>query len=237
MRRDTLITEIDAILPQTQCRQCGFSGCEPYAAAIAEGRAGINQCPPGGEQGIRKLAELLGVSPVPLNTTHGMPKPKAVAVIDEQICIGCTLCILACPVDAIAGAAKQVHTVIAAECTGCELCIAPCPVDCISMSPLKQPVNGTTAKPYALIGDPLVHENEKKKTADRARARHRFRLERLEREKQEQEERLTQKIGAVKSIIGSSTSGDLKKAAIQIALERAKAGRARITEEHNNADL
>ena len=236
MRRDTLITEIDAILPQTQCRQCGFSGCEPYAAAIAEGRAGINQCPPGGEQGIRKLAELLGVSPVPLNIAHGMPKPKAVAVIDEQICIGCTLCILACPVDAIAGAAKQVHTVIAAECTGCELCIAPCPVDCISMSPLKPPVSSTTtARPYALIGNPPVHENEKK-TADRARARHRFRLERLEREKQEQEERLAQKIGAVKSTIGSST-GDHKKAAIQAALERAKAGGFRIAEEHNNADL
>ncbi|MDN5882627.1 MAG: RnfABCDGE type electron transport complex subunit B, partial [Nitrosospira sp.] len=96
MRATSLIAEIDAILPQTQCRQCGFPGCEPYATAIAEGRADINQCPPGGEQGIRKLAELLGLSPIPPNTAHGVSKPRAVALIDEPVCIGCTLCILAC---------------------------------------------------------------------------------------------------------------------------------------------
>lgn len=235
MSTDSLIARIDAILPQTQCRQCGFPGCEPYATAIAEGRAGINQCPPGGEQGIRKLAELLGVSPVPLNTAHGMSKPKAVAFIDEQACIGCTLCILACPVDAIAGAAKQMHTVLAAECTGCELCIAPCPMDCISMIPLKQPVSSAGAESYAAIDNPVVREDEKRKVADHARARYQFRLRRLEREKQEQEERLAQKTGVVKSVSCFST-GDPRKAAIQAALERANAVRARLTEKHNNTD-
>ena len=135
-----LVDQIDAILPQTQCGQCSFSGCKPYATAIAEGRADINQCPPGGEDGIRKLAELLGVEAKPLNAKNGAVKPKAVAFIDENTCIGCTLCIQACPVDAIAGAAKQMHTIIASECTGCELCVAPCPVDCISMVPLKEKI-------------------------------------------------------------------------------------------------
>ena len=128
-----LVEQIDAILPQTQCGQCGFPGCKPYAQAIAAGEAEINQCPPGGEDGIRKLADLLGVEPKPLNAEHGAVKQKSVAFIDEAICIGCTLCIQACPVDAIAGAPKQMHTILAAECTGCELCVAPCPVDCISM--------------------------------------------------------------------------------------------------------
>jgi len=133
-----LAEKIDAILPQTQCGQCGFPGCRPYAEAIARGEADINQCPPGGEEGVKKLAELLGVEPKPLDETHGTPKPKSVAFIDEPICIGCTLCIQACPVDAISGAAKQMHTIIAAECTGCELCVAPCPVDCISMVPIPE---------------------------------------------------------------------------------------------------
>ncbi len=135
-----LVQKIDAILPQTQCGQCGFPGCKPYATAIAAGEADINQCPPGGEEGIRKLAELLGVEPKPLNAEHGVTKPKSVAVIDEDICIGCTLCIQACPVDAILGAAKHMHTVIESECTGCELCVAPCPVDCIYMVPLKEDI-------------------------------------------------------------------------------------------------
>ena len=128
-----MVQKIDAILPQTQCGQCGFPGCKPYATAIAKGEADINQCPPGGEEGIHKLAELLGVDPKPLNAEHGVPKPKSVAIIDESLCIGCTLCIQACPVDAILGAAKHMHTVIEKECTGCELCIPPCPVDCIHM--------------------------------------------------------------------------------------------------------
>ena len=139
---DPVVDQINAILPQTQCGQCGFAGCRPYAEAIAAGEAGINQCPPGGEAGIRALADLLGRDFVPLNEAeHGEHKGKRVAVIDEQICIGCTLCIQACPVDAILGAAKHMHTVIESECTGCELCIEPCPVDCIDMVPVHTNIN------------------------------------------------------------------------------------------------
>ena len=137
---DPLVEKIDAILPQTQCGQCGFPGCKPYAEAIANGEAEINQCPPGGEEGIRKLADLLGREFKPLSEEHGVEKPKSVAVIDEQTCIGCTLCIQACPVDAIVGAAKLMHTVVEPLCTGCELCVAPCPVDCISMVPVAETV-------------------------------------------------------------------------------------------------
>jgi len=137
---DPLVEKIDSILPQTQCGQCGFPGCRPYADAIAQGEADINQCPPGGDEGVRKLADLLGREYKPLNEEHGIEKPKSVAFIDEQTCIGCTLCIQACPVDAIVGAAKQMHTIVASECTGCELCLAPCPVDCITMEPIGETV-------------------------------------------------------------------------------------------------
>lgn len=130
---DPLVDKIDALLPQTQCGQCTFPGCRPYATAIAKGEADINQCPPGGETTILALADLLGVEPKPLNPEHGVERAKRVAVIDEKLCIGCTLCIQACPVDAILGAAKLMHTVIADECTGCDLCVPPCPVDCIDM--------------------------------------------------------------------------------------------------------
>jgi electron transport complex protein RnfB len=128
-----LVDKIDAILPQTQCGQCSYPGCKPYATAIAAGEADINRCPPGGEEGIHKLADLLGMEFKPFGEDTAAPKPKSVAFIDENTCIGCTLCIQACPVDAILGAAKQMHTIIESECTGCELCVAPCPVDCISM--------------------------------------------------------------------------------------------------------
>lgn len=137
---DPLVDKIDAILPQTQCGQCGFPGCKPYATAIAKGEADINQCPPGGDEGVRKLADLLGREYKPLNAEHGVEKPKSVAYIDEATCIGCTLCIQACPVDAIVGAAKQMHTVVSRLCTGCELCVAPCPADCISMEPIAETV-------------------------------------------------------------------------------------------------
>jgi len=132
---DPVVDKIDALLPQTQCAQCGFPGCRPYAQAILNEGADINRCPPGGEATIRALADLLDREPKPLDPERGEEKPPAVAVIDERVCIGCTLCIQACPVDAILGAAKQMHTVIASECTGCELCIEPCPVDCIEMIP------------------------------------------------------------------------------------------------------
>ncbi len=137
---DPLVDQIDGLLPQTQCGQCGYPGCRPYATAIAKGEADINQCPPGGEATIHALADLLDRDPKPLNPDNGAIKPKTVAVIDEARCIGCTLCIQACPVDAIVGAPKQMHTVIAKECTGCDLCVPPCPVDCIDMVPLRQDI-------------------------------------------------------------------------------------------------
>jgi electron transport complex protein RnfB len=130
---DPVVEQINQILPQTQCGQCGYPGCRPYATAIAAGEAEINQCPPGGSAGIKALADLLGREVLELNPENGREKPRTVAVIDEQSCIGCTLCIQACPVDAILGAAKQMHTVIESECTGCDLCLPPCPVDCIAM--------------------------------------------------------------------------------------------------------
>lgn len=125
---------IDALLPQTQCGQCGHLGCRPYAAAIATGEA-INRCPPGGDRTIQALANLLHTDVLPLDVDTP-PPPRSVAFIREAECIGCTKCIQACPVDAIVGAAKLMHTVIATECTGCDLCVEPCPVDCIDMLPL-----------------------------------------------------------------------------------------------------
>ncbi len=131
--RESLAHRIDALLPQTQCGRCGYAGCRPYAEAIAHGTADINRCAPGGEAGIVKLATLLQRAVRPIDPDCGPIAPKRVALIDESACIGCTLCIQACPVDAIVGAAKQMHTVIARWCTGCELCLPPCPVDCIAL--------------------------------------------------------------------------------------------------------
>lgn len=131
---DPLVEQIDDLLPQTQCGQCGYPGCRPYAEAIANGDE-INKCPPGGEPTIRKLAELMGVEAKPLDAAQ-TEAIKRVAVIREDECIGCTKCIQACPVDAIVGASKLMHTVIADECTGCDLCVEPCPVDCIDMVPV-----------------------------------------------------------------------------------------------------
>lgn len=140
VKSDPLVDQIDAILPQTQCGQCGYPGCRPYAQAIAEGDE-INKCPPGGEATIRHLADLMGVDPKPLDSAHGEEDSKKVAYIREDECIGCTKCIQACPVDAIVGASKQMHTVLIDECTGCDLCVDPCPVDCIDMVPLKPTVS------------------------------------------------------------------------------------------------
>lgn len=131
-----IVDQINTLLPQTQCGQCSYPGCKPYAEAIANGEK-INKCPPGGETTIQALADLLGVEPEPLDAEHGAEKAvPTVAFIREDECIGCTKCIQACPVDAILGAAKQMHTVIVDECTGCDLCVEPCPVDCIDMIPV-----------------------------------------------------------------------------------------------------
>jgi len=129
---DDLTSQVDALLPQTQCAQCGYPGCRPYAQAIVAHEADINLCPPGGDATVRRLAELLGREALPLASAAAAPG-RVVAVIDEALCIGCTHCRTACPVDAIVGAHQLMHTVLADECTGCELCIAPCPVDCISL--------------------------------------------------------------------------------------------------------
>ena len=131
---DPIVEQLDALLPQTQCGQCGYPGCKPYAEAIANGEE-INKCPPGGDATIKNIADLMGVEAKPLNDAHGESDVKKVAYIREDECIGCTKCIVACPVDAIVGATRQMHTVIADECTGCDLCVAPCPVDCIDMIP------------------------------------------------------------------------------------------------------
>ena len=140
-----LVARIDALLPQTQCTRCGYTGCLPYAAAVAGGEAQINQCPPGGSAAIAALAELLGRSVQPLNPANGVEAPARVAWIDESRCIGCARCLAPCPVDAIVGAAKYMHTVLIERCTGCELCLPPCPVDCIEMRAGPQPtVNQST---------------------------------------------------------------------------------------------
>ena len=186
---------IDALLPQTQCRQCGYAGCRPYAEAIAAGRAGINQCAPGGEETIRELAQLLRVPMKALDPAFGVTKPPMVAVIDEALCIGCTLCIQACPVDAIIGATKVMHTVIAAECTGCELCIAPCPVDCIAM--------------IETAGAGLA----RKIRAERARHRYTARCARLEAEKRQRATRLATRDEAAES---------RKRATIERVMKRAR---------------
>ena len=153
-----IVDKLDAALPQTQCGQCTFPGCHPYAEAIAKGEAGINQCPPGGESTIQELADIMGVEAIPLDEEHGEHSDiPEVAIIIEDQCIGCTLCIQACPVDAIFGAAKQMHTVIESECTGCELCLPPCPVDCIVMIPIKPSIdNWKWPEPIKLEQIPVV---------------------------------------------------------------------------------
>ena len=144
-RKAVLIAELDAALPQTQCTRCGYPDCHAYAVAVADSAAAINQCPPGGVEGIGRLAAITGLPALPLNAAHGIEAPRALAIIDEAWCIGCTLCIKACPVDAIAGAAKQMHVVVDAQCTGCELCVPACPVDCISMVDVTESRSGWAA--------------------------------------------------------------------------------------------
>jgi Na+-translocating ferredoxin:NAD+ oxidoreductase subunit B len=134
-----MAARIDALLPQTQCTRCGYAGCRPYAAAIAAGEAQINQCPPGGTATIHALSQLLGRPALPLNPANGLEAPALVAWIDESRCIGCARCLAPCPVDAIVGAQKYMHTVLIDHCTGCELCLPPCPVDCIEMRSAAEP--------------------------------------------------------------------------------------------------
>lgn len=164
-----LADRIDAWLPQTQCTQCGYPRCREYAIAIAADTADIDQCPPGGETTIGGLARLLGVSPKPLNPAHGEHRARRRAVIDEARCIGCTKCIQACPVDAIVGARKLMHTVIASECNGCELCLPPCPVDCIDLVATAAPTDADPWPDYSRV------------EADRWRERSERRLQRLAR--------------------------------------------------------
>jgi electron transport complex protein RnfB len=193
-----LADDIDAALPQTQCRRCGYPACRPYAEAIARGEADINRCPPGGAAVIRDLARLLGVAPKPLDPDYGPEiAMNTVAVIDERVCIGCTLCIQACPVDAILGAAKQMHTVIARECTGCELCVAPCPVDCITMMPAQ-----------AADAD----------SRNRARNRYASRQQRLAAEKAERAARLDRKKTAFPAAAPSGDRITAEKAAMKAAI-------------------
>jgi electron transport complex protein RnfB len=175
----TLADRIDAVLPQTQCEQCGYHGCRPYAEAIAHGEAPINRCPPGGADGIARLAALLDQPLLPLDPAHGVEKPRMLARIVEADCIGCTKCIQACPVDAIVGAAKLMHTVIADDCTGCELCVPACPVDCIVLELM----------PAAQAQDP-AH-------ADAARAHFQRREARLARERSARETELAARKAAV----------------------------------------
>jgi Na+-translocating ferredoxin:NAD+ oxidoreductase subunit B len=195
-----LVDRINNALPQTQCTRCSYPACLPYAQAIAAGQAEINQCPPGGDAGIHVLAEITGRNYQPLNPVHGIEKPRQLALIDEAQCIGCTLCIAACPVDAIVGGNQRMHTVIAADCTGCELCVAPCPVDCIAMVDIPAADHSkTNANAPAVTWGP----------ADAARARAQFES------RQARLDRLAQKPAVT------------KKASLAEIMERAKARAAK----------
>jgi electron transport complex protein RnfB len=199
-----LVAEVDALLPQTQCTQCGFEGCGPYAEALASSRADINRCPPGGDPGIRRLAALLGRAYRPLDPACGVERPRHVAFINEARCIGCTLCIQACPVDAILGAPKQMHSVLTDLCSGCDLCVAPCPVDCIAMLPA--------------AGGDAVWDIAR---ARAARQRFEARKVRLRHGPDEPEQRLSKEAADE-----PARAEPDKRAAIQAAIERASARRA-----------
>ena len=213
-----LTEALDRALPQTQCTRCGYPDCRSYAEAIAQGTADINQCPPGGAEGVERLARLTGRPVTPLNPVHGAEGPRLLAVIDEAWCIGCTLCLKACPVDSIVGAAKRMHTVLDDLCTGCELCVPVCPVDCIS---LVDATPGRTA--WNAWAAPQANE---------ARERHAFHRLRLERDKTENDERLARKAAAkladlpAASRIDDTAALDAKRAVIEAAMARARARRA-----------
>jgi len=201
---------IDELLPQTQCRRCGYSGCRPYAEAMARGEAPINRCPPGGSEGVGRLAALLGVPVIALDPACGFEGPRSVARIEAEHCIGCTKCIQACPVDAIIGASKRMHTVIASLCTGCDLCVPPCPVDCIVIEPL-------TPQP-----EPVWSAGEQRGARDRYHARAR----RLARVAGERDQRLTTRASAKLDALETEAADaetERKRAVIEAALARARA--------------
>lgn len=214
----TLAERLHAALPQTQCTRCGYPDCRGYAQALADGSAGINRCPPGGDEGIARLAALTGRPALPLDPACGSEGPRALAVIDEAWCIGCTLCIKACPVDCIVGASKLMHTVIDPLCTGCELCVPVCPVDCIAMVPVTGTQTGWQAWSAA--------------QADEARERYAFHQWRLQRELQENDERLAARAEAKLADLASHSSISdpaalaAKRAVIEAARQRARARRA-----------
>ncbi|WP_322054712.1 electron transport complex subunit RsxB [Paraburkholderia bannensis] len=250
----TLADRIEDLLPQTQCTKCGYDGCRPYAEAVAAGTASYNQCPPGGAEGVARLAQLLGKPVIPINPDNGVERPRPVAFIDEQVCIGCTLCLQACPVDAIVGAPKQMHTIVKDLCTGCDLCVAPCPVDCIAMIPVTGEATGWDAWTQ--------------QQADEARLRHDRHQARLAAERDAAEARAAARRAAAAAPAaatpatatpGASTSAApsapsapaaddaeaKKKAIIQAALERARQKKAELAAsgagprntEHVSADV
>jgi len=210
-----LASRIDALLPQTQCTRCGYPDCAAYARAIAQDHAEINQCPPGGAEGIRRIAALTGRPELPLNPANGTEGPRMMAVIDEAWCIGCTLCLKACPTDAIIGSNKLMHTVIEPYCTGCELCIPVCPVDCISL------VNET--------GEAGGWNAWSQREADVARGRYAFHVMRMQRDEVENEARLVDKATTKLADLPAHTHGasgaeaERKRAVIEAALARARA--------------
>jgi len=203
----SLAQRIDALLPQTQCTRCGYPDCRSYAEAVASGAAPLNRCPPGGAEGIRQLAALLGQPELPLDPEFGDEGPRRVVYIEEATCIGCTLCIQACPVDAIIGAPKRMHAVIEADCTGCELCLPVCPMDCIALEDASQGATGWAAWSTA--------------QADGARARHAARAARLARDAREHDERLSAQ-AAPAAEQAAQADVDPKRAAVAAALARAR---------------
>jgi len=213
----TLADRLDAALPQTQCTRCGYPDCRGYAQAMATGDADLDRCPPGGAEGVARLAAILGRAPKPLDPACGTEGPRALAVIDEAWCIGCTLCIKACPVDCIVGASKRMHTVIDARCTGCELCVPVCPVDCIAMVPVTGERNGWAAWSPAQAQD--------------ARERYGFHRFRVERAAREHDEALAAKAAAKLADLPAQTQHtdpaviERKRAVIEAALARARARR------------